>query len=653
MHTPTRRNADMLDLIRKKQKTFIVKFVFWVIIGAFIGTIFLVWGKGQEQEEQLTVAARVNDTEISFDEFRMTYNNIYNMYRNLYGDAFTPEMEEKLQLTRQAINILVDHALLLEKADELGLEVSRDEVVSAIAGVEAFQVGGSFNKDRYVEVLSYQRMTPGSFEQMQRRLMLANRVRAWIQGQVQVSDDDVVEEFRRINEKINLEYLSFDPRDYRDEIDLDDSAVEEYYAEHKEQYRVEEQVALEYVELSGESVRDEVEPSAEDLERYYQRHLDEFAVDEQVKARHILIRVPEDANAQEREEKRARAQEILAGLDADNFARVAKENSDDADSAAEGGDLGYFKRNTFDPAFDEAAFSLETGEISDVVESSDGFHIIQVTDHIESGYKPLEEVRSQVVDGFVKEQSVKLAYEKAIDAYNMNRKQGGLAGAAQQLGLSPLKSGFFTRDEPIGGIGKAPQLNRQAFRTSEGKMIKPLKVGGKVVLAEVVERKPSYIPDLDEVRAKVEEKVRLESAVQKARREAARALEELQGGASISDVASPQADVEETGLFARTLGGVVPGIGPHEELAETAFNLSIKEPVAPKVYQQGNIFYVVKLAQIQPADPSALTEEESEALETQVRQRKQEEALQKVLDEMRADAEITIAPSILDSMKEE
>ena len=488
---------------------------------------------------------------------------------------------------------------------------------------------------------------------MQWRQMLVNRVRAQILHQVQVSDTDVVNEFRRVNEKINLAYLAFDPREFRTQVEIDAAAVERYYTENKEQYRVEEQVALEYVEVSAEEMRAEVEPTPEELERYYQRNLDQFSIEEQVRARHIFMRVPQDASADVREEKRAQAQKLLDEVNNDNFARIAKQNSDDAESAAEGGDLGYFKRNTLNPALESTAFLLETGEISAVVESDAGFHIVQVTDHVQAGYKPLAQVRSQVVEGFVAEQSVKLAYEKAIDAYNMNRKGAGMVGAAQQLGLSPLKSGLFARQEPIGGLGNAVELNSQAFSVSEGKMIKPLKIGGKVVVAQVVERKPSYIPELEQVRTKVEEKVRLQNARQMAQQQAALALEALQDGAAIADVASNVIKLAETGLFSRNLGGFIPGIGPHEELTEAAFSLSIKEPLAPKVYSQDNIFYVVKLKEIQPVDPSALSQEESDALEAMVRQRKEEEELQKILDTMRADANITIAPSILNSMKEE
>ncbi|MDD2558992.1 MAG: SurA N-terminal domain-containing protein [Desulfuromonadaceae bacterium] len=643
----------MLDLIRKKQKTFIVKVVFWTIITAFIGTIFLVWGKGQEQNEQLTVAVKVGNIDISFDEFRIAHNNLYNLYKNLYGDTFTPENEKQLQLTRQAVDMLVDQALLLKKAAEMGIKVSKDELVSAIASVEVFQVDGTFDKKRYVEVLSYQRMTPQDFEQMQRHQMLVNRVRAQIQGQVQVTDADVVAEFRRIMEKINLAYVEFDPKNYLDAVVLDAAAVERYYGENKEQYRIPEQVALEYVEISAESVREQIDPTPEELERYYQRHLDEFSIEEQLQARHIQFKVAPDADAQTRQDKRAQALKVLAELNADNFATLAKRYSEDVESAAAGGDLGYFKRDTFGAAFENAAFALAIGEISGVVESNVGYHIIQATEHIQAGYKPLEQVRGQVVEGFIADQSIKLAYEKAIDAYNMNRKQGGIVTVAQQLGLSPLKTGLFARNETIGGIGTVPELGNQAFGVSEGNMLKPLKIRNKVVLAQVTERKPSYIPELEQVRADVENKVRLQQAVAMAEQQAGAAVQTLLQGGEIAAVAPSAAAVKETGLFARTLGGVVPGIGPHEELTQAAFSLSIEHPVAEQAYRQGNNFYVIKLKQLQAANPAELSQEESDAIEAEVRRSKQDAALQAVLDEKRQSVAVIIAPSILNTLKEE
>ena len=643
----------MLDLIRKKQKTFIVKFVFWAIIAAFIGTIFLVWGKGREQEERLSVAARVNDTEISFDEFRTTYSNLYNLYRSLYADAFTPEMEKQLQLTRQAINMLVDQALLVQKAEDFNINIGKDEVVASIAAVDAFQVDGSFNKDRYIEVLNYQRITPKVFEQMQRRQMLVNRVRSYLFSQVEVTDADVVEAFRRINEKANLAYIKFAPQDFLSKAKVEPEAVKRYYNDNKEHYRVPEQVGLEYAEISAASVRDQVKPSEEELKRYYERHLDQFAIEEKVRASHVLIKVVETDEPQLIQEKRERAEALRDRVENEDFSKLVQQYSEDKESSVNGGDLGYFSRNTFDQSFEDAAFALQPGEVSGIVRSSKGYHIIKVTDHIEPGYKPLDQVRSQVVAGFTQDESIRLAYEKAIDAYNMNRKQGGIVGAAQQLGLPVLKTGLFSRGQSIEGIGDVADLADKAFSAGEGEMIKPVRVRESVFIAQVATKKPSYIPELEQVHAEVEKSVRLQAATELARTEASAALQGAKQGGALADYAPTSTSVKETGLFARNLGGIVPGIGVQKQLADEAFTLSIKEPYPADVYHQGNSFYVVKLKQLQPADPEKLTQEESDALEAEVRQRKQNDALQAMLDEMRQDAAITIAPSILNAMKEE
>ena len=201
----------MLDLIRRKQKTNIVKVVFWTIIAAFIGTIFLVWGKGTDPQGRQTAAAEVNDETISFDDFRSAHSNLYNLYRSLYGQAFTPELERQLGLTRQAINMLIDQALLRQHAGTLGVRVSRDDLVASISEIEAFQQEGQFSKQRYLEVLAYQRMTPEQFEALQENQLLADRVRWQLRSAITVSDADVAEAYRVEQEKINLQFVRFAP----------------------------------------------------------------------------------------------------------------------------------------------------------------------------------------------------------------------------------------------------------------------------------------------------------------------------------------------------------------------------------------------------------------------------------------------------------
>ena len=158
----------MLDLIRKKQKTVLLKFVFWAIIAAFVGTIFLVWGKGSDQGgADRTLAAMVNDTKISMETFQQVYVNLHRSYQNIYGERFTPALEKKLQLKRRALDQLISEVLLVQEGERLGVSVSQDQLIEAIATYPAFQTDGKFDKEKYIRILASQRMTPELFENMQ------------------------------------------------------------------------------------------------------------------------------------------------------------------------------------------------------------------------------------------------------------------------------------------------------------------------------------------------------------------------------------------------------------------------------------------------------------------------------------------------------
>ena len=375
----------MLDLIRKKQKTTVVQVVFWVIIATFIGTIFLVWGKGRDQERDMTVAAQVNGVEISFEEFKSTYSNMYNLYRNIYGQNFTPELERQLRLSEQAINMLIEQTLLLQEGERLNLKVADDELVQAIAQIPAFQVDGLFNKEQYLSVLSYQRMTPDLFEQMQRRQMLVNLTRTRLQSSADASDADVAEEFRRINEKINLGYVAFAAADYRDMVKLNDEQVASYYAGNQENFRVPEQVALNVLRLDVKPFISQVSVDEAEVERYYNRHLASYEIVEQASAAHILIKLAADADEAQQQKQRQLADKVLELAQKGDFAQLAKKYSDDKGTAATGGDLGLFKRGVMDPAFEDAAFALEKGALSGVVQCDFGYRVIKGCGRVETG----------------------------------------------------------------------------------------------------------------------------------------------------------------------------------------------------------------------------------------------------------------------------
>ncbi|MDY0189982.1 MAG: SurA N-terminal domain-containing protein [Desulfuromonas sp.] len=640
----------MLDVIRRRQKTVVVKIVFWVIIATFIGTIFLVWGKGGDQSREISVAAQVNDTDISFDDFKSTYSNIYNFYKQMYGQSFTPELEEQIGLSQQAINSLIDQTLLLQEAERLNLKVTKDDIVQAIAAVPAFQEEGSFSKERYLNVLAYQRMKPELFEQIQRRQMLISMAREQLYSTINVTAEDVVAEYRRINEKINLEYVPFAASSFAGQVELDEAQVADYYAEHKESWRVPEQIDLSFVVLDPRAYSEQISFTDADVEQYYNRHLIEYDVPEQASVAHILINVSATADEKELAEKKQLAEDILAKAQSGDFAALAKKYSQDKRTANSGGDLGYFERGTMDSDFENAAFALPVGSVS-MVKSNAGYHVIKGLGHIEAGFKSLREVEAEVRQGLSQELSERMAYEKAMDAYNLNRKDGSLVAAGQSLQAPISTTGLFARGEAIPAIGQNDEFSQQVFTMNSGQLIAPVKTSHGIYLCEVADKKASYVPEFDQVRSQVEEAVRNIEAVKLAQQGADKALQDSLAGAAMKTLVPQGAQLGETGMFGRAMGGFVPTLGNIDGLSEAAFALTIKNPIADKVFASADTFYIVRLKQLHPADPTALSAEESEKLRSSVLRTKQDQILKDKLAQLRADAEVVISPAILRSIE--
>ncbi len=644
----------MLDLIRKKQKTTIIKFVFWAIIATFVGTIFLVWGKGSNRGgEAPNQAVTVNGDAISFAQYQTVYRNLQQLYQNIYREKFNPALEKQLHLPQQAVDQLVDQALLLQEADHLGIKVSKDELVKSIAEIPAFQENGSFSKSRYLQVLNYQRLTPDEFEAMQRSQLLSQKVREQMQAGITVSDQEVTDDYRKQNEKVNLAFVRLAPALFESRVKVADKELQAYFADHREEFRIPETVALRYLLFVPSRYAKDVVFQDGDLEKYYRRHLDQFEIQEQVKAAHILIRVDQKASAEQRAAKRKLAEKILAEAKAGkDFAELARKYSDDPGSAAKGGDLGYFPRGAMVKPFEQAAFSLKPGEISGIVETPFGYHIIKSEGYIEAGLKPLTAVTDQVKEGLRTELAAQLALEKAMDAYNMNRKGGSLDAAAKANDLSVKETGFFARGEPVDDLGDAPEIAAQAFSLAPGELARPATTPKGVVLYTVKERRESRLPELKEVRDRVVAAYRQTRAVELAKKTADTLLSELKAGKKLADLARQEkVGVEETGFFARSYGDFVPKLGNAPELAAAAFKLTAAAPVAPVVYNLDDRFVVAQLKDREEADMQALDATKREEIRTALLGKKRNDAVSARLKELRGKAQIVISPTLQNELE--
>jgi peptidyl-prolyl cis-trans isomerase D len=646
----------MLTFVRKKQKSVLIKIAFAVIILSFVVGYAMLTSPGDNSGGTApdTFAVSINGQEIPFSQYQQSYSNLYRIYQNLYRDQFTPALEKQLNLRRQALDQVIDQALLLAESERLGLNVSEQDLIASIAQEPAFQDKGVFSKARYLQALNYQRITPDDFEVMQRSSLLIDKVRNQLQEGISVSDEEVAAEYSSQNEKVDLAFVRLAPTLFESKVEFNDDELAAWFADNQEQFRIPEKVSLSYLLIDPATYEQDLDLSQAEIETYYQRHQVEYDVPEQVKASHILIRVASDADEATRAKKKTLAEQVLADAKAGkDFAELARKYSDDKGSAAQGGDLGYFTRGTMVAKFEQAAFALQPGSLSDLVETNFGYHIIKAEGYIEAGVKPLEDVLAEVKAGLTKEKTRQLAFEAAMDAYNINRKNGDINAAAaatkQQLKETPL----FAAGEEIPGLGKDPQLSNLAFTLEPGTLARPLNLPQGVLLATLKEHQDSRLPELAEVHKQVEVAYRAEKAVELAKQAAEKLLDTIQKGASLADAAKPYSlKVEETGEFSRSYGDFVPRLGNQENLSAAAFAMTADKPSAPEVFEIDGKFVVAKLKKRLDADLNQLDEAKKAELRTQLTTRKQNQVLQDKLKQLREASEIVISPTLQGQLNE-
>ena len=646
----------MLDFVRNKQKSIIIKIAFAIIILSFvIGYAMLSSPGGPAGEDQSAEAAIVNGKAIAFNDFQTTYSNLYQVYQNIYQDQFTPALEKQLKLAEKTLDSLIDQVLLQDEAERQQIEISGKELVDAIANIPAFQENGVFSKDRYLQVLAYQRLSSEQFEAMQRSELISTKVREQLQAGVTVTDEEIDEEFRNNNEKVNLNYVSLTPASFEKKVKVTDEALATYFAEQQEVFRTPEMVSLRYLQFVPERYLDEVTFDENDLEKYHRRHLDQFEILEKIKASHILIKVDEGTDETVREEKKAFAEKLLEEVKSGkDFAELARVNSDDAASAVKGGNLGYFTRGSMVKPFEQAAFNMKPGDISEVVETTFGYHIIKVEEYTEPGVRSLEESMDEVKAGLRQEKAKQLAFEKAMDAYNINRKTGDLEAAATTNELGLKESGLFARDGYIDGIGSNAEIINAAHLLEENTLAKPVATDDGIILFALKERVASHIPELDEVKDLVTASYQATEAVKLAKAAAEELVADLVDGGSLVKLAKRgKYTVEETGEFTRTYSPFVPRLGTSEELSTAAFEVKEGETAIDQLFEIQKRFVVVEVKERIAADVTLLDEAKRAELQKTILSRKQNEAVANRLEELRSEATIVIAPRIQDMINKE
>ncbi len=632
----------MLKLMREKAQSWMIKVMFGIIIIVFV----FFYGYGRKSGER-KVVAEVNGTKIMEgvfrSEYQKAYENLARLYQSIYKDRFDAGMIDRLALGDRVLNTLIDQTLMVQEAEKLSLQVSAQELQSAIHSMPVFQEDGKFNPERFSAILAANQVSADEFEEAEKRSRLITKLTDLISlGGVDLSDQEILEAFTLENEKINLQYVRFNPPDYEKSISVDDSELEAYFASNSARFETPPRVRAQYLVFAVEDFLKTASVNPEEIQEEYEYRRDEFRVPKRIKVSHILIKGEGDNGEKSLEEAREKAEGILdEARGGGDFAALAQEHSEDPDSAKKGGSIGWVRQGEGVPELVEVAFTLKEGEIGPIVESDEGLHIVKVDDVEEERVKSLKEVEGALRTELTRAKSRQLAEDEAQQAFFATYESRDLEGYARETGRALKTTPLFSRNERIEEVKGNLEFNSLAFSLQEDEASSPLEIGGDHYLIQVIDRENSRIPEFEEVKDKVRDEVLKEKAADKAESEAEELVKAIKAGKSMAESAVARGlKVEETGLFERG-GGYVPRVGPIQALGEEIFSVSPESPLLEKVVSYGKVFFVMELKEEQKIDMEEF-ESEKEQFKRRLYAAKGEQVVRQWLDSLRKNSEIKI-----------
>lgn len=577
-----------MTMMRKQSKSIMIK----VMIG-LIALVFVFWGVNSIREKPGAKIAYVNGDLITGLEYDAVYREMLNSLQKQYKDYWNDNLIKVFQIKQRALDKLIDKRLISQEAASLGLKIADKEVEEAILAYPAFQINGEFDEGRYRSLLSINRMKPNDFESGIRLELLGGKINQFIKSFFPVTDMEAMSYYTYQKEKINIAFISLNPEDFRKKIEIKEDEKEGYFKKNKEKYRKPEKIKISYLTFNPSDFVSRVSVTEREITDYYELNRDQYKNPEQVKARHILLKVPKDASAHEDEEIKETASALLQRIkEGEDFISLAKEYSQDT-SASNGGDLGFFTRGQMVKSFEQVAFALKTGEVSEPVRTKFGWHLIRVDDKKSATVKALSDVRDKIEAKIKNGLGQDLAHERALDLLDQMPYSIDLDTYAGQQGITANKSDYFVKGGPIPGIGSDEKLTKSINSLGEGEISEVIQYNGSSYIIQIAEIKESHIPEMTEVLDQLNNDFRDHLSLMEAKNTAEGYLGELKDGAKWSELIRDKGlKADETGFFSREEN--MPKIGYDPSLSEAAFSLSSEKRYPDKVFEANNIVYIVR-----------------------------------------------------------
>ena len=608
---------------------------FKLLMGVIAVTFVLSFGVGGFFGDRKEVVAKVNDQEILLKEYREAYQNRLGALQQQFGEN-AEQFAEQLNLRQQVFNQLIDRHLLLTDAAELNLVATDLELQDYIRKQPFFQQNGQFDYDTYETVLSQNRIVRHEYEASLRADILLAKKQQLLGTGLVISDSEVEQTFRRNFEKIEVEYVYFDPQAFVEKTTAEDAELRKYLQDNPQEFQTLNRFRMEYFTISADYYQDNVKVREREVRRYYKKYAENYVTPPEVKARHILLKLIPDAPENEQQEKREQLNKLLAEIKAgSSFEELAIKHSEDATSA-EGGDLGWFKPGEMVPAFESAAFALEAGQVSEIVQSPFGLHLIKVEERKNEITKSLDEAREEITL-ILAESRAQKRLEEELD------RLAGLAGEAfteeaQKLNREVLIADWFDGTEVIPGLGSAAELVPGLVSRKSGEMGVWKR---NPVLGHVIYRlSETKIPEtrlFEDAKEDLFKAVRLEKAKAVAIESAKKALSQLEAGTKLNNL------VKKYGLKTETLEFTantrfLPNIGDNTEFRKVGLHLNENSLFGLSL--DGNRADLIQFKKRSLSEDKAL--EQKDKVRAQLLQNMQQALLSKELKRLRDSATIEV-----------
>jgi len=625
----------MLQVIRERAQGLLV----WIIVGLIVVS-FALWGIGEYfREEPPIYVAKVNDEPITQMEYQRALEQERDRLQQMLRGADLSQFEE--QLKRQALERLIDRKLIVQAAREAGFTVSDRQLIAVLQGIDAFKdEEGRFSQQVYEQRIRQIGLSTSAFEEQLRTDLLAEQLVNGVTGTAFATSRDIETVFRLQDQRRDVGVAIFPLASVASEIQVSEEEIETYYQAHQDDFQEPERLKLAYLSLSVDGLMDRVSVSDEEIRRYYEEHKDLYSTPEERRVAHILISSSEEGEEAAEAKAEKVYQELQQGGD---FAALAKRYSDDPGSADQGGDLGYIEKGMLDPQFDEVAFSLPEGEVSEPVRTEFGYHIIKVLEVKPAKVKPLSEVRDEIARELKREKAEKLYLDELERLANQTFEHpDSLEPAAEALGLEIRESDWVTRQGGQGPFAD-PKVLEAAFSEDvleRGYNSAPVELGkDRAVVLRLKERRPARVRPLEAVKAEIVQRLKREKAAASLAEKGTAFMERIRSG-------------EDPAQAARALGGEwrrSQDLGRDgstdlpDEAVRAAFRLprpAEGEPSMEGVRLRDGGYAVVAVFAVRDGDPSQMDEQTRARYAQALRQAFGGDEFNALLNALKAQAEI-------------